>query len=202
MQVHSWIPCSEVNGPGRRVVVWLQGCLLGCPGCWNPETHPLLAGQERTVDGLYSDLLAAWYSYSLEGITFSGGEPLHQLPELLALCSLLKPVGFSIGIYTGYTQAELDSGAFELVKERESSRDPEWKASQWSRLKSLLDFAVMGRYQWERPSDKPLLGSENQKLVLFSERYQLRDFLPQEVEVHVGDAGLVEITGFPGGKRT
>ena len=35
MQVHAVMACSLVNGPGRRTVVWFQGCKLSCPGCWN-----------------------------------------------------------------------------------------------------------------------------------------------------------------------
>ena len=35
MQVHAVMECSLVNGPGRRTVVWFQGCKLSCPGCWN-----------------------------------------------------------------------------------------------------------------------------------------------------------------------
>jgi len=30
---------SDVNGPGIRSVVWVQGCRRNCPGCINPHTH-------------------------------------------------------------------------------------------------------------------------------------------------------------------
>jgi pyruvate-formate lyase-activating enzyme len=39
MLIHSMLPRSTVNGPGARAVVWLQGCDLRCPGCFNPATH-------------------------------------------------------------------------------------------------------------------------------------------------------------------
>ena len=39
IQVAGLIDDSRVNGPGRRVVVWVQGCTLGCLGCFNPGTH-------------------------------------------------------------------------------------------------------------------------------------------------------------------
>ena len=37
--IHAIEPRSRANGPGARFVVWLQGCTLGCPGCFNPATH-------------------------------------------------------------------------------------------------------------------------------------------------------------------
>jgi len=39
LRVHSMLETSRVNGPGRRAVIWLQGCSLGCKKCWNPATH-------------------------------------------------------------------------------------------------------------------------------------------------------------------
>lgn len=42
-RVHAVEPRSQANGPGVRFVVWSQGCTLGCPGCFNPGTHPVTA---------------------------------------------------------------------------------------------------------------------------------------------------------------
>jgi pyruvate-formate lyase-activating enzyme len=35
-----------------RYVIWTQGCSLGCPGCFNPETHPHLPAQRAALPGL------------------------------------------------------------------------------------------------------------------------------------------------------
>ena len=35
---------SIVDGPGLRLTLFTQGCPHGCPGCHNPETHPLRGG--------------------------------------------------------------------------------------------------------------------------------------------------------------
>jgi anaerobic ribonucleoside-triphosphate reductase activating protein len=39
MLLHAFVPGSRANGPGLRAVVFFQGCVLQCSGCWNPETH-------------------------------------------------------------------------------------------------------------------------------------------------------------------
>ena len=40
MLVHGFVPVSRANGPGRRAVLWFQGCNLNCPECWNQASHP------------------------------------------------------------------------------------------------------------------------------------------------------------------
>src|SRR5258708_5611758 len=111
---HTVMKNSLGNGPGRRAVVWLQGCELGCDGCWNPTTHTHDAGSETSVDELASRIASAYQAHSVQGITISGGEPLHQVPDVIRLIALLKqqvPL-LSAGLFTGYTEAELNRGSF------------------------------------------------------------------------------------------
>ncbi len=89
MLLHALIPASRANGPGLRAVVFFQGCTLGCPGCWNPETHHF-RGMEVTVDAVVKELLRASAEQALEGVTFSGGEPMQQADSLLALMQTLR----------------------------------------------------------------------------------------------------------------
>ena len=49
VRVHAIEPRSRANGPGARFVVWMQGCTLGCPGCFNPTTHDAAGGREVEV---------------------------------------------------------------------------------------------------------------------------------------------------------
>ncbi|PSN14309.1 hypothetical protein C7271_21790, partial [filamentous cyanobacterium CCP5] len=35
LNIMGYVDRSEVNGPGQRAVVWVQGCLRACPGCFN-----------------------------------------------------------------------------------------------------------------------------------------------------------------------
>lgn len=42
------------------------------------------------------------------------------------------------------------------------------RQAQWRELESLLDFAVLGRYNQQQPSADPLITSRNQRLRLYS----------------------------------
>ncbi|MBI1790627.1 MAG: 4Fe-4S cluster-binding domain-containing protein [Acidobacteria bacterium] len=68
MLIHSMLPRSTVNGPGARAVVWLQGCGLRCPGCFNPATHPFDRDRDKTVEEVAERVLAC---EGIEGVTFS-----------------------------------------------------------------------------------------------------------------------------------
>jgi anaerobic ribonucleoside-triphosphate reductase activating protein len=35
LNIMGYVDESKVNGPGCRAVVWVQGCLRECPGCFN-----------------------------------------------------------------------------------------------------------------------------------------------------------------------
>jgi len=80
-----------VDGPGVRVIVFMQGCPLRCLYCHNPEdaffdTTRYLMTPEEVVAKIvrYKN-----YFGKEGGVTFSGGEPLNQpefLLEVLRLC--------------------------------------------------------------------------------------------------------------------
>lgn len=79
-----------VDGPGIRIVIFLQGCPLRCLFCHNPETWSKAENQEMTPEEALKKVLR-YKNYFGEngGVTFSGGEPLLQpdfLLETLKLC--------------------------------------------------------------------------------------------------------------------
>ena len=194
MLIHGFVAPSRVNGPGARAVVYFQGCNLGCVGCWNPATHAF-TGLPRGLQDVAEQVASAHQTHAIDGVTFSGGEPMQQALDLLDLIRLLKHARpeLSIGMYSGYTQRELDSGRFW-------TRDgiaQEARSRVWADIKRELDFAVLGRFVAARPSKFPLRTSANQVLRLFSDRYREEHFKPLEFEVNIESAGLVQITGFP-----
>ena len=194
MLIHGFVSHSRVNGPGVRAVVYFQGCNLDCSGCWNSATHAFV-GPPRGVQDVAELVASAHRTHYLDGVTFSGGEPMQQARELFDLMRLLKRARpeISIGMYSGYTERELDSGRFWTCDGITQGA----RHRVWAEIKQYLDFAVLGRFVAARPTQLPLRTSANQVLRLFSKRYRGEHFKPLEFEVNIESAGLVQITGFP-----
>ena len=147
------------------------------------------------VQDVAEQVAAAHRTRVIDGVTFSGGEPMQQALDLLDLIRLLKRARseMSIGMYSGYTERELDSGYFWT----RYGIAQEARCRVWEDIKQLLDFAVLGRFVASRPNQLPMRTSANQVLRLFSGRYREEHFRPLEFEVHIESEGLVQITGFP-----
>mgnify|MGYP004673159649 CR=1 FL=1 len=80
-----------VDGPGIRVVVFMQGCPLRCIYCHNPETWHINDNYTITPDDLVKIILKYKnYFGNSGGVTFSGGEPLMQRDFLLETLKLCK----------------------------------------------------------------------------------------------------------------
>jgi hypothetical protein len=131
----------------------------------------------------------------LDGVTFSGGEPMQQAEDLARLLGGLRAAlpKLSVGMFTGYSEAELETGRYftrHVV-------DPDRRRALWRSIRGQLDFAVMGRYNRLQPSHAPMRSSANQVLRLFSARHTEMDFAPQTVEITIAADGLTRTTGFP-----
>src|ERR1039458_8091129 len=113
MLVHTIMPASRANGPGLRCVVFVQGCNLGCPGCWNSWGHTF-RGTESAVETLLAEVVDRHRQYSLDGVTFSGGEPMQQADDLAELVRGLRSAlpKLSIAMFTGYSEEELETGRY------------------------------------------------------------------------------------------
>jgi anaerobic ribonucleoside-triphosphate reductase activating protein len=195
MLLHALIPASRANGPGLRAVVFVQGCRLGCKKCWNPRSHPF-EGAEVAVEAVAREVLRANADHSLEGVTFSGGEPMQQADSLLTLIQALRlqAPALSFGMFSGYTERELAAGRYSIWNRQMALRE---KQCIWDAIRAHLDFAVLGRFNPSLPGNLPFRTSCNQILRFFSERYSGTDFDEQLAEVHIDDSGHTEITGFP-----
>ena len=91
---------SIVDGEGLRAVVWTQGCPHGCPGCHNPQTHAFDGGTSVASESILEQLKAHFY---LDGVTFSGGEPMAQAAACGELAQAVHHLGMNVWCYTGYT---------------------------------------------------------------------------------------------------
>ena len=76
------VPCDIANGEGVRVSIFVSGCSHHCPGCHNPQTWDQNAGVPFIEDTMQQllDLLRPDY---IQGLTFSGGDPLFVQNRLI-----------------------------------------------------------------------------------------------------------------------
>ena len=110
------------DGPGIRVTFFMKGCSLNCWWCHNPEgISPDIEHVERvdrigeaefrkmeTVGKTYSvgDILSVaqkervFFQHSGGGVTFSGGEPMLQLPFLRSSLAALSDAGYHTAVDT------------------------------------------------------------------------------------------------------
>lgn len=88
--IHSIESCGTVDGPGIRLVVFMQGCPMRCLYCHNPDTWSFEQNKKMSVDEIlkkYNDLKEFLKN---GGITVSGGEPLLQTDFVTELFSRAK----------------------------------------------------------------------------------------------------------------
>ena len=93
-----------VDGPGIRIVVFMQGCSLRCLFCHNPETWQKTSKLKLTSKEIVDEIRK--YRPYIEkdgGVTFSGGEPLFQSEFLLEALKLCKKAGIHTCIDTSGT---------------------------------------------------------------------------------------------------
>lgn len=143
---------SVVNGPGVRYVIWVQGCPFRCPGCYNQDFLPFVANQLVNVDTLAERILSV---SGIEGVTYTGGEPMMQAEALYRLTATLKAEGLTTVCYTGFTMDEL--------KRRRNS--------YVSKLLGLVDVLIDGRYDEKSRANLPWRGSSNQRVHFLTDAY-------------------------------
>lgn len=183
LNIMGYVDESEVNGPGCRAVVWVQGCLRECPGCFNPESWSFQPNQLISIEDLAEQILQ---NSRNQGVTFSGGEPFLQAESLTQLAKILKAKGFNIMSFTGFTLAELKSPqapphAQELLGE--------------------LDILIDGPYTESLAIHAPnsLVSSRNQRVHVFNPALQDQlTWASDQIEIHILKDGRRIITGFQG----
>ncbi len=100
-RIHSFQSMGTVDGPGVRSVVFLQGCVLRCPYCHNPDTWDRNGGTEVEAQDIFKTV-QRYKPYFGEngGVTVSGGEPLLQAEFVTELFTLCKSDGISTALDT------------------------------------------------------------------------------------------------------
>ena len=154
------------NGTGLRVVLWLSGCSHHCYNCQNPQTWNPDSGipfDESAKQEILNELSKDYIS----GITFSGGDPLHEnnLDEVLKLVKQIR-ISFpekTIWLYTGYTWEQL------VYSRMPSGVGKEKEFLNWNRRNEIIsniDICIDGEYV-DNLKDLTLKwrGSKNQRVI-------------------------------------
>jgi anaerobic ribonucleoside-triphosphate reductase activating protein len=176
LQIHHHEPGSRVNGPGARFVIWTQGCTLACPGCFNPDTHPLKSGYALPVDGLTALILES--QHQIEGLTISGGEPLLQCRALGVLLAQIKAnSSLTTLLFSGFDWAEIQKITFVDT------------------VLSNLDILISGRYRQSQRVANHLIGSKNKTVHFLTSRYTLSDLALAAAEVIISNDGTITLSG-------
>lgn len=164
---------NYVNGNGCRYVLWLQGCDLGCVGCWNKHTWSFEDKILKSTDEIYNQIKSL--ENKLEGVTFTGGEPFLQSEELSTLAQLIKKnTQLDIQIFSGFGKNELNTLAQkELLK--------------------YTDILIAGRYDNTKINN-------NQTVYNFNDDVDNWKFNNSDVEIDIDINGNITMTGYPTNK--
>lgn len=134
------------NGPGIRISLFVQGCPIHCPGCFNQETWDFNGGKlfsvgtERMVMDSITEHIA--------GLSILGGEPLCN-ENIPAVSGLVKMFGLNfpnktIWLWTGY----------------------EWDQVKDYPIMSYIDVCVAGPFDvTKRDLRLKWCGSSNQQVI-------------------------------------
>ncbi len=142
-------PESFVDGPGIRMTIFTQGCHHNCPGCQNPQTHDFNGGHFIEIDEILEMIEE---NPLLDGITFSGGDPMDQAAALIPLAREIKERGMNLVIFTGYTYERL----MDLAHDRPDMFE----------LLTFADILIDGPFIMAKKSlEIKFRGSTNQRII-------------------------------------
>jgi len=184
-----FVPATAAEGPGLRAAVWVQGCSVRCPGCFNPH---MWAERGALLDDP-ADLASRWVedarAAGAEGLTLLGGEPFDQADALATVAEAFRDAGLGVMAFSGYTLDRLQAWAAE--------RDGV------ARLLAATDLLCDGPYLADLPDTRrPWIGSQNQSIRALTPRYAAevdriaRDGGRDALEVRISADGAVAVNGW------
>ncbi len=162
LKIHSIDTFGTHDGPGIRLVVFVQGCHFRCAYCHNPDTQALETKEMKLMST--NDIIKLLekektYFGKLGGLTVSGGEPTLQAPALIELFKECRKLGFNTCLDTCgaiFDQNTQDLYALtDIVMLDVKHIDPAWhqkltKSSNENVLKNAAYREKTGQEMWLR----------------------------------------------------
>jgi anaerobic ribonucleoside-triphosphate reductase activating protein len=165
---------------GPCLYVWVQGCPRRCDRCFNEAA----LDQDGAARLMLPEEVAQRWKESDGGLVLSGGEPFSQARGLTRLCQLVRAFKPQAPIlaYSGYYLDELIKG----------------ERQDWVDLLKQLDVLVDGPFIYDRRTDFPLTGSDNQRVLFLGSRVprqRLDDLNRSQIQVSLRDDGQLRLMG-------
>lgn len=186
-----FLASTRAEGPGLRSALWVQGCSVRCPGCFNPQLWAEAGARLDQTHAVARDLVARSVDAGVEGITLLGGEPFDQAEALAEVAAAYRSAGLTVMTFSGYTLEALSTWARER--------------SDVAALLGATDLLVDGPYLRDRPdAHRPWLGSTNQGIRALTPVYadavaQIEQAAPStgdSVEIRIGVDGRIDVNGW------
>lgn len=178
LNIADWLPRSRANGPGTRLVLWVQGCPFRCTGCQNPDYLEFRLNNVLSVDSVWQKVQQ---TPGLDGISLSGGEPFAQAVALAELACRVQNSGKTVVCWTGYRIEQLRSGKIAGAVD----------------FLSHIDLLIDGLFDQTQASQVALRGSQNQRLHFLSDRIRDLDLEKAPRQEWVLSPETLTYTGFP-----
>ena len=151
--IHSTESFGTVDGPGIRLVVFLQGCPMRCLYCHNPDTWETGKGEKRSADEILKEYDKNRDFYKRGGITVTGGEPLLQIDFVTELFRKAKEKGIHTCI---------DTSGITFNKNSEKC------ISKFDELMKYTDLVMLDIKHIDPERHKKLTGQENRNVLDFA----------------------------------
>ena len=149
--------CTESEGPGKRLAIWVQGCKKRCPGCCNPDMQEIRKNIIVDTKDLIELIHRTMTIDKIEGLSFIGGEPVLQAQGLSEIAEWAHSVRLTVLVFTGYLYDELKAMNNENV----------------NKLLIYTDLLVDGTFiQEEYDTQRDWIGSKNQIIHFLSGAYK------------------------------
>ena len=192
LNLAAWLDCTEVEGPGKRFALWVQGCSLRCPGCCNPQMLDFVPRRIIESQELLRLIDASRARDGIEGVTFLGGEPMLQARGLSEVARGCRDLGLGVMVFTGFRLEHLQNSEMPGVSE----------------LLKATDLLVDGPYvESRRDVIRNWVGSSNQRVHYLTPRYEKQIEFDKEfsrsIEIRIASDGAMSVNGWPyGGSRS
>lgn len=176
---HTALDVIDTLGPGRRSVVWVQGCTIHCAGCIVPESWGAggrLVDPEQLADEVLVDPEVH--------LTVSGGEPTEQAAAVARLLAAARARQRTTWVYTGRTLDDLvEEGNDDVLT-----------------MLALTDVLVDGPFVESDAGGVGYRGSRNQRIIRLTEAIDESAAMagrPGKIELRLSGDDSLTLIGIP-----